>query len=80
MRKFRRNLGVIEKNPAHLAFAWLVPAVGAAILVTIRCLSYLHAYVASGGKMEAITFGPTRLWIVSLYAGAWILPPLPTDV
>lgn len=67
---------MIEKNPVNLAFAWLVPAVGAAIFVTIQCFSYLNAYVMSGGKMEAITFGPAALWVVSLYYGAWIGPPL----
>jgi hypothetical protein len=67
---------VSEKKPVKLALAWLVPAVGAAIFVTIQCFSYLNEYVRSGGTMEAITFGPAALWGVSLFYGAWVVPPL----
>lgn len=65
-----------EKNPVKLALAWLVPAVGAAIFVTVQCFSYLNDYVRSGGTMQAITFGPAALWGVSIFYGAWIVPPL----
>ncbi len=64
------------KKPLDLALAWLVPPVGAAIFVTIQCFSYLNAYVGSGGTMQAMTFGPTALLAVSLFYGAWIIPPL----
>ena len=67
---------MIDKNPAKLAVAWLVPAVGAAIFVTIQCFSYLNAYVASAGTMDAMTFGPDALWGVSIFYGAWVCPPL----
>ncbi|MFG1202748.1 hypothetical protein V5F29_10165 [Xanthobacter aminoxidans] len=67
---------MIENNPVKLALAWLVPAVGAAIFVTIQCFSYLNAYVGSGGMMEAMTFGPAALWGVSIFYGAWVVPPL----
>lgn len=67
---------MIEKNPVKLALAWLVPAVGAAIFVTIQCFSYLNDYVSSGGTMQAMTFGPSALWGVSLFYGAWVVPPL----
>tara|TARA_A100001391_G_scaffold130111_8_gene89503 strand:+ start:5338 stop:5673 length:336 start_codon:yes stop_codon:yes gene_type:complete len=46
------------------------------MFVTIQCFSFLNGYVASGGTMEAITFGPGALWAVSLFYGAWVLPPL----
>ncbi|WP_413204922.1 hypothetical protein [Rhodospirillum sp. A1_3_36] len=65
-----------EKKPTQLALAWLVPAVGAVFFVTIQCFSYLNAYVSSGGTMEAVTFGPVALWGVSLFYGAWVVPPL----
>lgn len=67
---------MVNNNPIKLALAWLVPAVGAVIFVTIQCFSYLNAYVNSGGKMEAITFGPAALWVVSVFYGAWVIPPL----
>lgn len=65
-----------EKKVVSLALAWLVPAIGAAIFVTIQCFSYLNDYVKSGGTMQAITFGPAALWGVSLFYGAWVIPPL----
>lgn len=71
-----RSVDVIEKNSAKLALAWLVPAAGAAIFVTIQCFSYLNGYVASGGAMQAITFGPAALLFVSIFYGAWVVPPL----
>lgn len=71
-----RSVDVIEKKPVKLALAWLVPAVGAAIFVTIQCFSYLNDYVRSGGTMQAITFGPAALWGVSIFYGAWGVPPL----
>jgi len=67
---------VINNNPVKLALAWLVPAVGAAIFVTIQCFSYLNGYVSSGGTIQAITFGPAMLWTVSISYGAWVIPPL----
>lgn len=67
---------MIEKNPVDLALAWLVPAVGAATFVTIQCFSYLNEYVGSGGTMQAITFGPAALLGVSIFYGAWVVPPL----
>lgn len=67
---------MIEENPVKLALAWLVPAVGAAIFVTIQCFSYLNSYVGSGGTMEAMTLDPAALWGVSIFYGAWIVPPL----
>jgi hypothetical protein len=67
---------VIEKKPVELALAWLAPAVGAAIFVTVQCFSYLNGYVSSGGTMQAITFGPAALWGVSIFYGAWAVPPL----
>lgn len=71
-----RSVDVIEKKPVELALAWLVPAVGAAIFVTIQCFSYLNDYVRSGGTMQAITFGPGALLGVSICYGAWIVPSL----
>lgn len=65
-----------ETKPVKLALAWLVPAVGAAIFITIQCFSYLNGYVRSGGTMQAITFGPAALWGVSIFYGAWVVPPL----
>ncbi|WP_109809616.1 hypothetical protein [Sphingosinithalassobacter portus] len=65
-----------DNNPARLAIAWLIPAVGAAFFVTIQCFSFLNAYVASGGTIEAIEFGSGALWGVSIFYGAWVLPPL----
>lgn len=67
---------MIKKNPVELALAWLVPSVGAAIFVTIQCFSYLNAYIESGGRLQAITFGPAALLAVSIYYGFWIVPPL----
>jgi hypothetical protein len=67
---------VIDDNPVKLALAWLVPAVGAAIFVTIQGFSYLNVYVSSGGAMQATTFGPAALWGVSIFSGAWVVPPL----
>jgi hypothetical protein len=69
-------VNVIENNPVKLALAWLVPAVGAVFFVTIQCFSYVNAYVGGGGTMEATTFGPAALWGVSLFYGAWVVPPL----
>ncbi|RMB26786.1 hypothetical protein C8J47_3401 [Sphingomonas sp. PP-F2F-G114-C0414] len=70
------NVDVIRKQPVELALAWLAPAVGAALFVTIQCFSYLNGYVGSGGTMKAITFGPTALWAVSIFYGAWVVPPV----
>ncbi|KND18441.1 hypothetical protein ACVNHC_15290 [Pannonibacter sp. Q-1] len=67
---------MIAKKPVELALAWLVPAAGAAIFVTIQCFSYLNDYVRSGGTMQAMTFGPAALWGVSVFYGAWVVPPL----
>ncbi|MDF1747497.1 MAG: hypothetical protein P1V34_01340 [Alphaproteobacteria bacterium] len=67
---------MIQNYSVKLALAWLVPAVGAAIFVTIQCFSYLNGYVASGGTMQAITFDPAALWGVSVFYGAWVVPPL----
>lgn len=67
---------MIEKKPLELALAWLIPAVGAAIFVTIQCFSYLNDYIASGGRLQAITFSPAALLAVSIYYGLWIVPPL----
>ena len=67
---------MIDNNPIKLAVAWLVPAAGAAIFVTIQCFSFLNGYVSSGGTMEAMTFGPAALWGVSIFYGAWVVPPL----
>ena len=67
---------MIDNMPAKLALAWLIPAIGAAIFVTIQCFSFLNGYVASGGTMEAVMFDPGALWGVSIFYGAWILPPL----
>ena len=67
---------MIDDNPVKLALAWLVPAVGAAIFVTIQGFSYLNGYVSSGGTMQATTFGPAALWSVSIFYGAWVVPPL----
>ena len=71
-----RSFDVIDNNPVKLALAWLIPAVGAAIFVTIQCFSFLNGYVASGGTMQAMTFGPGALWGVSIFYGAWVVPPL----
>ena len=67
---------MIDNKPIKLALAWLIPAVGAAIFVTIQCFSYLNGYVASGGTMQAMTFDPAMLWAVSIAYGAWLCPPL----
>lgn len=67
---------MIEKKAVRLALAWLIPAIGAAIFVTIQCFSYLNEYVRSGGTMQAITFGPAALWGASIFYGAWVVPPL----
>lgn len=67
---------MIENKPAKLALAWLVPAVGAAIFVTIQCFSCLNDYVGSGGTLQAVTFGPAALLGVSIFYGAWVVPPL----
>jgi len=66
----------MEKKPVKLALAWLVPAVGAGLFVTIQSFSYLNSYVGSGGTMQAITFGPAALWGVSMFYGAWVIPPV----
>lgn len=66
----------MQKKPGDLAVAWTVPAIGASIFVTIQCFSFLNAYVGSGGKMQAITFGPAELFIVSILYGAWVVPAL----
>ena len=65
-----------DNSSGKLALAWLVPAVGAAIFVTIQSFSFLNAYVASGGTMQAMTFDAGALWGVSLFYGAWVVPPL----
>lgn len=52
------------------------PGGRAAIFVTIQSFSYLNDYVGSGGKMQAITFGPAALLVVSLFYGAWVIPSL----
>ncbi|WP_111431273.1 hypothetical protein [Rhodobacteraceae bacterium DSL-40] len=67
---------MIDNAPARLALAWLIPAVGAALFVTIQCFSYLNTHVGSGGAMQAMTFDPAALWGVSLFYGAWVVPPL----
>jgi len=67
---------VIDDAPVKLALAWLIPAVGAALFVTIQCFSYLNVYVGSGGTMQAKTFDPASLWGVSIFYGAWVVPPL----
>ncbi|NVK59939.1 MAG: hypothetical protein HWE37_07705 [Rhodobacteraceae bacterium] len=67
---------MIDNAPVKLALAWLIPAVGAALFVTIQCFSYLNAYVGSGGRMQAMTFDPAALWGVSIFYGAWVVPPL----
>jgi hypothetical protein len=67
---------VIEKNTGRLALAWLVPAVGAVLFVTLQSFSFLNAYVKSSGTMQAMTFGPAALWGVSIFYGAWVVPPL----
>lgn len=65
-----------EKKPVELALVWLVPPVGASIFVTIQCFSYINSYVGNGGTMQAITFGPSALFGVSIFYGAWVVPPL----
>ena len=67
---------MIDNSPVKLALAWLIPAVGAALFVTIQCFSFLNGYVSSGGTMETITFGPVALWGVAIFYGAWVVPPL----
>lgn len=67
---------MIEQKPVKLAIAWLVPAVGAAIFVIIQCFSFLNDYVRSGATMQTITFGPAALWGVSIFYGAWVVPPM----
>jgi len=67
---------VIDNAPVKLALAWLIPAVGAALFVTIQCFSYLNVYVGSAGTMQAMTFDPAALWGVSIFYGAWVVPPL----
>ena len=71
-----RSVDVIKKKPSELALAWLIPAVGAVMFVTIQCFSYLNEYVKSGGTMQAMTFGPAALLAASLIYGAWVVPPL----
>lgn len=58
---------MIDNAPVKLALAWLIPAVGAALFVTIQCFSYLNVYVGSGGTMQAMTFDPASLWGVSIF-------------
>ncbi|MAU45985.1 MAG: hypothetical protein CMP09_14400 [Yangia sp.] len=67
---------MIDNAPVKLALAWLIPAVGAALFVTIQCFSYLNVYVGSAGTMQAMTFDPAALWGVSIFYGAWVVPPL----
>lgn len=67
---------MINNSPVKLAIAWLIPAVGATLFVTIQSFSFLNAYAASGGTMEAMSFDPAMLWGVSIIYGAWIVPPL----
>ena len=66
----------MDNAPVKLALAWLIPAVGAALFVTIQCFSNLNAYVGSGGTVKATTFDPASLWGVSIFYGAWVVPPL----
>ena len=67
---------MIDNAPVKLALTWLIPAVGAALFVTIQCFSYLNVYVGSSGTMQAMTFDPASLWGVSIFYGAWVVPPL----
>ena len=67
---------MIDNAPVKLALAWLIPAVGAALFVTIQCFSYLNVYLGSGGTMQAMTLDPAALWGVSIFHGAWVVPPL----
>ena len=65
-----------DNSPLKLGLAWLIPAVGAVFFVTIQSFSFLNAYVASGGTIEGITFGPAAMWGIVIFYGAWVLPPL----
>ncbi len=67
---------MVEKNTVRLALVWLVPAVGAVMYVTLQSFTFLNAYVKSSGTMQAMTFGPAALWGVSIFYGAWVVPPL----
>ncbi|ETA49866.1 hypothetical protein [Ponticoccus alexandrii] len=67
---------MIDNAPVKLALAWLIPAVGAALFVTIQSFSYLNAYLGSGGTMPAMTFDSAALWGLSIFYGAWVVPPL----
>jgi hypothetical protein len=44
--------------------------------VTLQSFTFLNAYVKSSGTMQAMTFGPVALWGVSIFYGAWVVPPL----
>lgn len=65
-----------QKPPLNIAIAWLVPAIGATLFVTIQCFSFVNAYIGSVGAMQAMTFGSGASWGVSIFYGAWVLPPL----
>ena len=67
---------MIDNTSVKLALAWIVPAVGATLFVAIQSFSFLNGYAGSGGTMEVVTFDPGALWGVSLFYGAWVLPPL----
>lgn len=76
LERSERTVDMTAKRPADLALSWLVPAVGAVIFVTLQSFSFLNDYVSSGGTMQAMSFGPSALWGVSVFYGAWVLPPL----
>lgn len=65
-----------RQKPFELALAWLVPAVGATLFVTVQSFCYLNEYVRSSGTVQAMTFGPGALLGVSMFYGAWVVPPL----
>jgi len=67
---------MIKSKSVHLALAWVVPSVGAVLFVTLQAFTFLNAYVKSGGTMQAMTFDQPALWAVSVFYGAWVIPPL----
>ena len=67
---------MIETKSTRLALAWLVPAAGAAIFITLQCFSYMNEYFRSGGTMPTITFDSAMLWGASIFYGAWVVPAL----
>lgn len=67
---------MVENNRSALGLAWLVPAVGAVLFVTIQCFSYLNEYIKRDEMMQVMTFGPAALMGVSIFYGAWVVPPL----